>query len=470
MSETTARDRTVTRNARRDGPAPVVNELTRRYLEECGSPLPGTPVGYHLPEFYGRSYGNSLLRRPMFIPHHEMAEFAADLTGLFALLKALPERCYDGDLRRYGAALGMDERLADLMTIGATGSPQLYARADAYHDGASLKLLELNVGSELGGVDAAQLNRAYLGNDEFREFAARNHLQYVDTAAVLAEALRRSGRSVTSREPVVGLIEGKGGLAEHEHVFVAIREAMERHGVQLLLGEIDKLSCRNGKVTLDGVALDVVLRYFSTGQVLDDPSGRAQLEMITRAHAAEKTALFTPLEGAFLASKGSLGMLHEPAVRRMCSAGELAVVDRVVPWTRVLSGRSESVGSAEWDALVEHSTAHREQLILKPGIGYGGAGAVVGRDVSDTVWLDALTEAREGDFVVQQIVLPESEPVFDPEKGVVEDWRANWGVFVTEEGYGGAFVRALKAADGSVISYSNPGTRGTCVFTSPAVR
>ena len=59
----------------------------------------------------------------------------------------------------------MDERLAELMRLGATGHPELYGRADAYHDGTSYKLLEFNVGSELGGIDAAQVNRALLNVD-----------------------------------------------------------------------------------------------------------------------------------------------------------------------------------------------------------------------------------------------------------------------------------------------------------------
>jgi len=65
---------------------------------------------------------------------------------------------------------------------------------------------------------------------------------------------------------------------------------------------------------------------------------------------------------------------------------------------------------------------------------------------------------------VQERVQPALEPVVDAEDGVGRDWVANWGVFVDEEGYAGAFVRALRPEDGSVVSYSNPGTRGTCVF------
>ena len=170
----------------------------------------------------------------------------------------------------------MDERSAELMRLGATGQPELYGRADAYHDGTSFKLLEFNVGSELGGIDAAQVNRAFLNVASFRDFADRTQLSFLDTASVLADALRHAAQPVTSSgEPVVALLEGPGGLEEHEHVFVAIQEAMREHGIDLLLGEIDRVSFRNGKVVLEGVSVDVVLRYFAASQLREHPTTRS---------------------------------------------------------------------------------------------------------------------------------------------------------------------------------------------------
>jgi hypothetical protein len=243
---------------------------------------------------------------------------------------------------------------------------------------------------------------------------------------------------------------------------------MRRHGIELLLGEIHQLRRRNGKLTLNGVALDVVLRYFAAGQLLDDPDGRAQLQMIVDADADGQTALFTPLDAALYASKGSLGLLHEPSVRAELTADERALVERTVPWTRVLSAAPGAVTGGAFDELTEYCVDHRRSLILKPGIGYGGVGAVLGREVSDHEWRESLRAVRAQDFVVQEIVVPAAEPVYDRDTDQIDDWRANWGIFVNDAGYGGAFVRALKPADGSVISYSNPGTRGTCVFTRPA--
>ena len=406
-----------------------------------------------LPPTYGDAFGELCLSRPLFADHDEITRFGEDLVALYDLIAALPERCYDGDLRRYCAALGMDERMAELLRLGARGGLELYGRADAYHDGDGFKLLEFNVGSELGGIDAAQMNRAFLAVPAFREFASAHRLEYVDTTEILARRLRRA---TASGDPVVALLEGPGGLREHHWVFDAIQEAMRAQGIELLLGEVQELSERRGKLMLHGTPLDVVLRYFTAGQLLEYPGGRRALQMMLQAHDEQATALFTPLEHGLMESKANLGLLHDLRNRAHFSADERALVDRLVPWTRTFSPE-----------LIELCRERREALILKPGTGCGGAGAVLGRECGERAWADTLRAIGDRDYVVQELVDPVAEPVVDPLTGDVQSWQANWGVFATGEGYAGAFVRALRADDGSVISYSNRETRGTCVFTYP---
>lgn len=137
------------------------------------------------------------------------------------------------------------------------------------------------------------------------------------------------------------------------------------------------------------------------------------------------------------------------------------MVDRVVPWTRLFGTKTDQ------EELFEQCRAERENLVLKPGVGYGGVGTVVGHAVTDQQWAQALIEARTGDHVVQRRVRPRAEPVLNADTGLVEEWVANWGIFVDSAGYAGGFVRALKPTDGAIVSYSNSATRGTCVFTTP---
>ncbi|WP_329208556.1 hypothetical protein OG257_16990 [Streptomyces sp. NBC_00683] len=443
------------------------NSATVRYLTESANPDSGLRTltsRTTVPAEYGKAYGHVLLPRPIFVSEREIGAFADDLAAVFRILVSLPGRCFDGDLNRYGAAIGLPEELVEVMSEGATGDPLLYARADAFHDGTGFRLLELNVGSELGGVDSAQLNRAFLEVPAFRAFAEANDLGHTDTMDHLVAELRAAAAGVEGADPVspvVALIEGPDALGDHNSVFLSIQEDMSRHGIELLLGEIQELTEEtDGKLALHGRPVDVVLRYFAAGQIAGHPVARAALTRLNQAHAAGRTAQFTPLEGALFTSKAALGLLHLPAVRAALTDAERELVDRVLPRTWVL-------GTEGSDDALAHARAHRAALVLKPGIGYSADGVVIGRDVTDAQWEEALEATAVRDYVAQELVVPALETVVDPETGNTGEWVANWGIFVTPQGFGGAFCRALQPRDGAVITYANPGTRGTCVFTYP---
>ncbi|MFI5981233.1 hypothetical protein ACIBEA_10215 [Streptomyces sp. NPDC051555] len=443
--------------------------VTGRYVEETRRPdseLRTLTARAAVPAAYAKTYGHVLLPRPVFVSEREISAFADDLAALFRILVSLPERCYDGDLDRYGAAIGLPPELCEVMREGAGGDPLLYARADAFHDGTGFRLLELNVGSELGGIDSAQLNRAFLDVPAFRAFAERHRLGHTDTMAELvtelyAAAAARTGSGPVTGAPAVALLEAPGALGEHDGVFLSIQEDLRGHGIDLQLGEVQELTeGPDGRLNLHGRPLDVILRFFAAGQIAGDPTARAALSLVNRAHAQGRTALFTPLEGALFTSKAALGLVHRPAVRAALTGAELELIDRVLPRTWVL-------GAEGCEDALEHARTHRASLVLKPGIGYSADGVVIGRDVDDAAWAAALEATALRDYVAQELVVPALEPALDPDTGVIGEWVANWGIFVTPRGYGGAFVRALQPRDGSVITYANPGTRGTCVFTHP---
>lgn len=414
-----------------------------------------------LPAAFERSYGGVLLERPLVVPDAEMRQFADDLVAVFRLLASLPARCFGDDLERFCAALGLEGELGMVMREGAVGQVPLYARADAYHDGTGFRLLEFNVGSELGGIDAAQLNRAFLAADTDGDFAG---LEFMDTSAVLADELRRRAPRRASADPVVALVEASGALADHLDVFEAIAEALGNHGLEVRLCEIDQLRVSDGEpVHLGDTKIDVILRYFAADQIVHDGAARDVVARLVAASRAGHTSLFTGLDAGLYASKATLGLLHDPACRDSMTDVEQALVDRIVPWTRNLG----AIATEERSAVFDRCVAEQNSLVLKPGVGYGATNTTLGATVSTARWCELLSGAVDADYVVQRIVHPRGEHVIDNEDDQDEPWRANWGVFVTEDGFAGAFVRALRARDGQVISFSNPATRLACVFTKP---
>ena len=134
----------------------------------------------------------------------------------------------------------------------------------------------------------------------------------------------------------------------------------------------------------------------------------------------------------------------------------------MLPWSRPLGG----AGGA---GLRDECRERREQLILKPGGGHGGLDTFVGWECTDAEWREALDGAAgRGGYLVQERVVPRSEPVHDPASGTSDEWIAALGVFLTSHGYAGAHARANRVDGGAIVGMSsNPDTRMACVFSHP---
>ncbi|WP_327324806.1 hypothetical protein OG735_21545 [Streptomyces sp. NBC_01210] len=436
--------------------------VTETYNQQCLNGKTGllhAMARAEFPPLFHESCGHRLLPRPFFIDEPQMRGFAADIRSVFDLLTQLPDRLFGGDLDAYCKALGIPERQAALMCRFSGGEPVPYGRADIYHDGTSFKLLEFNVGSELGGADRAEIQRALLDVPDFRDFAEEQRLTYVHTGERIAAALRTAAAPLTGgADPVVALVEGDGGLAPYLHLVRSFQEMMQRLGIDLRVGEVSQIREQDGRLLLDGTPVDVVLRYFSAAQTVRTPGGEEAIEPILRAHEEGRVVLFTTFQSSLYANKGCLALLSDERGREAFTAAEQDLVDRVLPWTRELT-----------PALVEHCREHREQLIVKPRADFAGSGIHVGWELTDPEWRQVLDETAGRGFIAQERVVPRREPVVSPETGRTEDWMAAWDVFLTPDGYAGSHIRALPYGEGAVVGMgANPACRTSGPFLVPA--
>ena len=98
-----------------------VNRLTQKYLDLAaaeGSPLrdAGRTARYS-PKFHD-AYGALMLPRPLLVEESTIKSAGDDISALFDLIASLPDRLFDGDLRRYCEAIGMPENVYRVMEIG----------------------------------------------------------------------------------------------------------------------------------------------------------------------------------------------------------------------------------------------------------------------------------------------------------------------------------------------------------------
>ncbi len=445
----------------------VTDHVTADYLVRAGDPRHGPgwdPAG--LPPALAAAAGDRLLSRPLFAPQEHVARAAADSIALFDLITALPQRLFDGDLDAYCAALGIDARTQRLLTRLGGGAPPMYGRTDMNYDGTSLRLLEFNIASELGGIDrAGTLPRLWAAAPGFAPFAAEHRLAHLDTGRLVADTLRRAAATVApGRTPVVALLEAPGGLGRFGAVWQALAELMRGQGLDFKVAELPAIRRRGQRIVLDGTTVDLVLRCFAAEELLALPDGEALVEPVLAAHRAGTTVLWTPMESHLFSNKGCLALLSRPDRDRRFTPAELALIDRILPWTRALP-RDPARRAPD---LLEECLARQDELILKPTAGYGGAGVVAGWETTPAAWSRELRGVDRHGAVVQQRLVPRPEPVHDPATGTTTDWRTVWSLFLTPAGHAGTYARALPADQGAVVGMgANPLARTAAVFTFP---
>ncbi|MFF8860938.1 hypothetical protein ACF08B_02695 [Streptomyces sp. NPDC015139] len=429
--------------------------VTAQYNEAFrapGSDLPG--VAQHVKNFPTLvPWHGEYLARPLFVAERELREFSDDLQHLIDILLSLPDRMFGGDLDAFRKVLGISDGRWEAIRRFGDLVPPSFGRADMYHDGTSFKLLETNLGSESGGwALASEMSQATMEVDAFADFARRHRLGHVHPIRAVVEALRRFGARVApGREPVVAMLEWRGGMRDYGELWLNFQSALRSAGFDILLAEVSDVHEREGALYLGDRKIDVVYRAFVPDQIAEEPGGWDLIAPLLRAHQAGGTLLWTPLSSNVFANKACMALLSDPSWRRTFSEDECRLVDRVLPWTRLIN---TDVLKADTD-LVDECLARRDQLILKVNGRGGGVGVVVGWETDDATWRKALESYAEEGCIVQQRVTPRSELVVDPVSGETEEWHAAYGLFYTPDGCAGSYAKVVPAGSGGIISIAS---------------
>jgi hypothetical protein len=401
----------------------------------------------------GAHYPKIALPRPIFTPRSEVTALTDDVLSLLDIFRSLPERCFGGDWDRYLTAQGFAADEIALQRAGLTHEFIPLGRIDAFPDAGTLKIMEINIGSGIGGMGVAKLCRGLLRDPRFREFAEKHALSYDDPVEAMARALRRIGKEVVGTDdPRVALVEDSHGTTSYGR---SISEDLTKLGLSVVPCSVDDLVQRAGKIVSAGQPIDVAVRFFVLHDLTLGYARREQIEMLAQAHRAGRTALYLGLDSEAHSDKGSLALVHDPDVQLELTPGERAIVERRVPWTRVLR-------STDHD-LVEEARARRTDLVVKPVSSFHGEGVLLGSETSEADWHDAMG-APDGTHVVQQRLHPTPEIVLDPDTAEPEDWNVNLGVYFGPDGYEGTWVRARPTADGGIVGM-NERTKPGCAFT-----
>lgn len=447
----------------------IPNTITAEYLAEISSrqvqAAELVDLAHRAIDLAATSYAGRCLTRPVFLDRAELAVLSEDLIQLHAALTGAPDRLFGGDLAGFARAVGMTEPQVTAIMRGSGQAPTRLCRADIYRDSVSYQVMEVNMGSTVGGLDNALLNEAFLTHPVVADFVADRNLAHVDTMGAMADTLRAECEIPAGESPLIVAADWPESYLDLEDQLRYSAEQLAGYGLEVHACHLGQLSVRDGHVWLEGQArpVDVIYRVFLIEDLLA-PQAAELIDPVLRAVERGEVKLFTPLDAELYGSKGVLALVSDEANRRHYSDAELASLDRILPWTRMMRPGPVTVAGEQVD-IMEYAIAERADLVLKPTALHSGIGVVLGWLAEPAEWRSRLTAALQQPYVLQRRIRPLTEPF--PAEGGLEPWVLGWGAFLTAAGYGGAIVRGSTDPDIAVMNMPGGATATCCFHAQP---
>lgn len=445
---------------------PAHNELTEEFLKtvaEAGTDAAEVFQAVHS-SVVASSYLGRALGRPVFLNRPQYRRLIEDTDNLYSAITGMPGRLHGGDLAAFGRSIGMTELQIAAILRNRTGQATRLARADLCLGPNGFQLVEMNIGSTLGGLDNALLNEGMLSAPHVGAFVAKHGLTYVDTLEAVVETLLAECEIPAGTRPVMA-------AADWPESFETLAPQLHRSAAMLVPLGLDAQACHvgqlrvaDGRVWLGDKAVDVIYRLW-TMEDQHTELGRQLIEPLNAAADRGEVKVFTPMDGRLFGNKGILALVSDEENRHLLTPAERASVDRALPWTRMLRSGPVTAEDGRTVDLAEYAISEREQLILKPTALYGGKGVVPGWLTEPGEWRERIEAALDTAYLVQRriTVVPE---LFPTENGF-EPWTLVWGVFLMREAAGGIWVRGTRGPISGVAGMTAGGT-GTCCFHEPA--
>jgi hypothetical protein len=169
-----------------------------------------------------------------------------------------------------------------------------------------------------------------------------------------------------------------------------------------------------------------------------------------------RVCIVNPFRARVANNKKLFALLGDPRFAHLIEGDEAEVIERTIPWTRIL--RPGRVGYGTWTIdLLPFVADNRERLVLKPASDFGGHGVALGMETGQDEWEAIITtHADRADFIVQEYV-PVPEEMFP----TVEDGHVQMRLKrfnINPFGIGGRYAGSItRISDRAVINVSAGG-------------
>ena len=285
--------------------------------------------------------------------------------------------------------------------------PSPVSRLDAFFAGEDgLRFTEYNAETPAGPSFNDVLTEVFYALPAVRAFVHRWDVRPLPARHNVLHALLTAYEawSGTREIPRVAVLDWLDVPTRRE--FTLFQEYAARQGVPCIVADPRSAELHAGKLTLDGTPVDLIYKRVLISELIE----RCGVEhAVVRAVRERAVCMVNPFACKILHKKASLAVLSDERNAELFTPQQRQVIAANVPWTRVVEERRTAVGGDTVD-LIPFIAEHKDQLVLKPNDEYGGKGIVLGWEVDDAAWTEALHGALREAYIVQERVALPSEP------------------------------------------------------------
>ncbi len=348
--------------------------------------------------------------------------------------------------------VGISERERQLALIHpGYAPPAINTRLDAFVYGDQIKFVEYNAENPSSLTDQTGLNQVLFEIRALQLFAERYRMRQFTPVVSLRDALLSTYREWgETGAPNIAILDWAGLPTEHE--FFLLRNYFVGSGVPTIICTPDELEYNAGRLRRGNFRIDLVYKRIIIHEFLDCYDDAHPL---IQAYKNHDVCLINPFRCKLLHKKACFEILTDESHQSWFTAEELDVIQRCVPWTRRVFERKTFHRGGEID-LIEYVREHRNEFILKPNDDYGGHGIYFGNRASQSEWDEAVANALNSDYVVQERIELQTEqfPIFNEREWGLRQMFVDTNPFIFRGVVDGAMVRL---SDSPIVNVTSGG-------------
>lgn len=362
------------------------------------------------------------------------------------------------DSEKFSTYFNVPALFYDLIAHHFNDVAMLIFRHDFLISGNAVKLVEMNVGSDVGGWELDWMEQSY--RERLNRFFPKmgeelNHNNALDE--FLSEALNKARELKPSKSEynILAFADDyyKGLFVALESRFDEILKAQGLNGNLIFSEDLNDLRVNDQNITYFlGKEMDVI---YIVSKPLKYASSALLMQLTSCAMAGNLYFPDSPV-CTFMGNKKIQAFLHE--TKDFLSADDQAFINRHIPVS--LGMDSKQVKCAVDGKYIDD----KEKWVIKKAMSMQGKDVFIGRTTPRQEWKDIFHKYMgNGDWILQEFCLSDEFKIASKTRGLI-DHHCIWGAFYSNARYISNFVRAIPSTGGTGIINSAKGACEVCVF------